>query len=430
LKNELKARIKLTIIVHMKKVILILIVFIFSSYNSFSQWIQQVSPVNHHLTEVKFINENTGWITTFSGSIMRTSNSGVNWIVQYSVPGKYIFGLSIVDSNTIYAVGYFETIVKSTNGGKNWTEIRNGLIGEGHSYEAVYFINKDTGWVGGSGNLIFKTTNGGLTFDSVIVSGKFRDFYFRNDNEGLVCGEGGVIHKTVDAGLNWTEIFVPVGTQSADFDNLTFVNNNTGFTMGNQNGKVYKTTNFGSTWDSLVRMPGNGYMDWIYFSSVNTGWACGRQNRIYKSTDSGNTWRAENTSQFSSQGYASIYFLTDSIGWCVGGSGKIIHTTTGGLTFMNVSNTPIPTAFNLEQNYPNPFNPSTTINYELRITKYINLKVYNLLGNEVVTLVNEKKPAGSYEVVFTGSNFSSGIYFYRLEVDGNIVDTKRMVLLK
>jgi Secretion system C-terminal sorting domain len=100
-------------------------------------------------------------------------------------------------------------------------------------------------------------------------------------------------------------------------------------------------------------------------------------------------------------------------------------TTTG---IRQISST-IPEKFSLEQNYPNPFNPKTIINYELPITNYVSLKVYDVLGKEVAALVSQKQNAGSYEVEFNGENFSSGIYFYKLEA-GNFIETKRMILLK
>ncbi|MBK8553831.1 MAG: T9SS type A sorting domain-containing protein [Ignavibacteria bacterium] len=83
----------------------------------------------------------------------------------------------------------------------------------------------------------------------------------------------------------------------------------------------------------------------------------------------------------------------------------------------------------LSQNYPNPFNPRTVISYQLLIPAYVSLKVYDVLGNEITTLVEGKKIAGTYEIDFDGSNMSSGIYFYKLITDGFVV-TKRMVLLK
>jgi len=88
----------------------------------------------------------------------------------------------------------------------------------------------------------------------------------------------------------------------------------------------------------------------------------------------------------------------------------------------------------LEQNYPNPFNPSTKIKYSIppniqREISNVSLKVYDVLGNIVATLVNEEKPAGNYEIEFDASNLSSGIYYYRL-VTGSFTDTKKMILLK
>jgi len=83
----------------------------------------------------------------------------------------------------------------------------------------------------------------------------------------------------------------------------------------------------------------------------------------------------------------------------------------------------------LQQNYPNPFNPSTSIQYAISSTQFVTLKVYDLLGREVATLVNEEKTTGSYEVEFNGNNLTSGIYFYKLQA-GSFVETKKMVLIK
>ena len=83
----------------------------------------------------------------------------------------------------------------------------------------------------------------------------------------------------------------------------------------------------------------------------------------------------------------------------------------------------------LYQNYPNPFNPNTKIIYSIPNTNLITLKVYDVLGREVATLLNEVKPAGNYEIIFDGSSLSSGIYFYRMQA-GNYIKTRKMILLK
>ena len=88
-----------------------------------------------------------------------------------------------------------------------------------------------------------------------------------------------------------------------------------------------------------------------------------------------------------------------------------------------------PNNFTLEQNYPNPFNPVTMINYQLPMTCKVELSVYNLLGQKVVTLVNKKQPAGRYEVHWDASSFTSGVYLYRLQA-GNFLETNKMILMK
>jgi hypothetical protein len=85
--------------------------------------------------------------------------------------------------------------------------------------------------------------------------------------------------------------------------------------------------------------------------------------------------------------------------------------------------------FSFSQNYPNPFNPTTKIQYQLPELSKVKLTVYDMLGREIKTLVNEEKPAGSYEVKFDGTGLPSGIYFYRIET-GKFSDTKKFILLK
>ena len=116
-------------------------------------------------------------------------------------------------------------------------------------------------------------------------------------------------------------------------------------------------------------------------------------------------------------------------------------TYSGGGTFCNVpvaveneDDLGTPKEFSLSQNYPNPFNPSTKIKYTIpsvgiSLMKFIQLKVFDVLGNEVATLVNEERPAGSYEVALNAEGLTSGVYFFKLQV-GSFVETKKMILLR
>jgi hypothetical protein len=89
-----------------------------------------------------------------------------------------------------------------------------------------------------------------------------------------------------------------------------------------------------------------------------------------------------------------------------------------------------PDKYQLFQNYPNPFNPSTIIRFQIKDSRFVTLKVYNILGKEIATLVNEKQKAGVYEIKFDGTGLSNGVYFYSLFIDGMKLDTKKLILLK
>ncbi|MEO8210627.1 MAG: T9SS type A sorting domain-containing protein, partial [bacterium] len=108
----------------------------------------------------------------------------------------------------------------------------------------------------------------------------------------------------------------------------------------------------------------------------------------------------------------------------------------GNFTYYNLSNevnVGVPAKFDLSQNYPNPFNPSTKINYDLPFDGKVSIKIFDMAGKEVSTLVNEVKTAGYYSLDFNGSNLSSGVYFYRINAEANgqnFVSTKKMMLVK
>jgi xylan 1,4-beta-xylosidase len=90
----------------------------------------------------------------------------------------------------------------------------------------------------------------------------------------------------------------------------------------------------------------------------------------------------------------------------------------------------IPQTYVLEQNYPNPFNSSTTISYSIPKPDFVTLKIYDMLGREIQTLINEYQEQNTYKINFDARNFSSGIYFYRLQVGNVFMDTKKMLILR
>ncbi|MEJ2615268.1 MAG: T9SS type A sorting domain-containing protein [Ignavibacteriaceae bacterium] len=86
-------------------------------------------------------------------------------------------------------------------------------------------------------------------------------------------------------------------------------------------------------------------------------------------------------------------------------------------------------SFKLEQNYPNPFNPTTSIKYSIASRQFVELKIFNVLGQEIQTLINEEKSAGSYQIEFNAADLSSGVYFYRIHA-GSFNQVRKMLLIK
>ncbi|MCX6162054.1 MAG: YCF48-related protein [Ignavibacteriae bacterium] len=335
----------------------------FFIHNCMCQWIQQSTGTTMDLSNIMFINRYTGWACG-GGGILKTTNSGNNWITLNLPVNKPLQKIFPVDSNIIYCVGKFETIIKSTDGGANWQVIRDGIFGASNSYYCCYFINQNTGWItGGSERKILRTTNGCVTFDSTITytSGFINDIYFKDSLSGLYCDNNGAVRKSTNGGFNWFSINIPVGTFSYDFDNFSFVNNQIGWLI-TYSGKVFRTNDFGSNWDSISSIQNSGYPLYsIFFANINIGYSGGAGYYLYRSTNGGLNW-VQQYLPFPLNGATSIFFVNDTIGWKAANSGRICYTTNGGQLMQIINYVPITlNDFELKQNYPNPFNPSTTI---------------------------------------------------------------------
>ncbi|NWG27607.1 MAG: T9SS type A sorting domain-containing protein, partial [Ignavibacteriaceae bacterium] len=163
------------------------------------------------------------------------------------------------------------------------------------------------------------------------------------------------------------------------------------------------------------------------FSGTNDG--------VFKSTDNGGSWTHLSSSGLNNPYVHCLFF--NSAGYLFAGTGiSLCRSVEPIITSVDDSVSEIPQSFLLFQNYPNPFNPITKIKYQIPASlnsskggTLVTLKVYDLLGSELATLVNEEKSAGTYEVEFDAEQLSSGIYFYQLKA-GEFIQTKKMVLIR
>jgi hypothetical protein len=173
----------------------------------------------------------------------------------------------------------------------------------------------------------------------------------------------------------------------------------------------------------------------IHFASSKVGWTVGTEvaqgglwGVIAHTTDGGRTWVDQKSPTRSLMN--DLFFIDAEIGWIVGTAGTILKTTNSG----NTTNIEIPEndtrkTCQLNQNYPNPFNSTTTIRYSLSASQEVYLRVYDMLGREVRTLMTGVQEAGDREVRFDARGLSSGIYFYHLQA-GNQVEIRKLLLLR
>lgn len=409
------------------KRILFLYTFLIINYtflvgNSSAQWYIQQTGTTNPLYDIEFINKNTGWACGDGGYIIKTTNGGLNWIQQSNgVPGRPLYGIHPVDSNIVYAVGFFHTFIKTTNGGESWFSLDSGGVGSG-SYMCVFFINENTGWISNfeSGAYgVKKTTDGGGTLTTIFFNGIPRDLYFKDSLVGIGVSPSAYIFKTIDGGYNWSS--TPLAG-SGNFYRVSFIDDFTGYTSSTR--AVYKTTNFGTSWDSVGRVtPLDIDVTSIEFVNENTGWA-GTANSISKTIDGGGSWNV----QVPTGVVYSIFAHSDSIVWACGNGGRIWHTDNGGISNIYNISTSIPEDFELFQNYPNPFNSETKIRFSIRERKNYTLIVYDNLGRFTREIFSKTFGSGMYEVTFDALGLSTGVYFFRLSSDENFKTVKSLLL--
>ena len=143
----------------------------------------------------------------------------------------------------------------------------------------------------------------------------------------------------------------------------------------------------------------------------------------------GTTWLRSETHTHNT--FYNICFPTISTGWVVGENGSILKTTEGTTRVTPPANKTAlsPSGYRLDQNYPNPFNPETAIRFSIPQKDHVTLKIFDLLGREVATLVNGPREAGTFQILYHAGNLPSGIYFYRLEAT-EFVQTRKFIIQK
>jgi len=425
----------------MKRISLIIVVLFFFTVHSNSQTDWQVlnSGVIVNLYGVYFTNINTGYVCGASGTILKTTNAGSNWNLINSSVSYQLNDICFANDITGYCSGN-SGIIKTTNAGVNWFSVFSG-----NQMNKIQCIGNVI--YSGGQNGIYKSTDSGQNWINTVsgYSGTIRGLCFLNADTGYGMGSIADQRRTTNGGSNWIGgLYWGPGDYS--FGECYFFNSGSGFAGCSFNSgypnyyssySIYKA----NTWSSWYQVYSSAAMGigGITFTGNDTGYAVGGgwtgsayQSLILKTINGGNNWVTQNYTI--SQILQDVYFLDSKKGYAVGRGGIILKTENGGTIGINKISTGTPLSFSLFQNYPNPFNPVTKIKFDIpsnvkRQTANVKLIVYDILGKEIQTLINEQLQSGMYEVTFDGSNLPSGVYFYQLRV-GDFVGTKKLILLK
>ncbi len=417
----------------------------FKSTNSGANWAITSATSTITFNDIYFKDKKNGIAVGDTGSIYKSLDSGKTWSITGGTSG--LSKIFFADDNTGFSISTFSSVIfKTTNFGESW--FNSGYPVTSTGFHTVDFVNSQTGFIGGVDKKIIKTTNAGINWINVSPAGSifytYRFIDFINENTGWAIGDitynlihGGYyrvtqIIKTTNQGENWSQIYSyqDETTPNVIYDKIQFFNNTKGWIISDN--AIKQTTDGGLSWSNFQTIDGAKTLKML---DENTGWAGGANGNgaasIFKTTNGGINWYRQYFEN--GRGINSICILNSDYVWACGNLSGIYRTTDGGGKISSI--TPIsnnsPDNFSLHQNYPNPFNPSTVIRYQLSAAGFTTLKVFDLLGKEVASLVNEKQNAGSYAVDFNSSDFNlpSGIYFYTLNV-GEFKETKKMVLVK
>lgn len=438
-----------------------------------------VSIMNGYNSKAFFISDDYGWVIDNYGYVRRTTNSGNNF-TTVRISTDTLSGLHFVSSSLGFVCGDSGRVYKTNNGGLNWSLLNTGVT---EKLNAIFALTPNKVIAVGNNGLIIETANGGTNWNSqVITTANLNSITFTsNGNYGLICGDNGKLFRTYSfpgsgcigsentpAGYPFYTFYMDSKTDMLYTAQEIIAAGNTsegnilklgyfilssqaqimnGFKIFMQNTSVNNINSFTETgwyqvFDGSYAVPGTGLQ---YIDLQSPFYWDGVSNILIRICFNNSSY-TQNSTVASTTSAGRVYHqhqdLTTGDG-CVDITTGLTQNTRPNLCMVfdistGTGNNPavIPDKFSLSQNYPNPFNPITNIKFQIPLchscggrNPLVTLKVFDLLGREVKTLVNEYKQPGQYIVSFDASGLTSGVYFYKLTA-GEFSDVKRMILVK
>ena len=414
----------------MKNLSLLLMALICYPQLAYTQWFEQTTGITIELLSVSAVDDYNVWACGVGGTVIKTTNGGDTWIDVSGSPIPDTLTLNSISGRTestaiVTGADNRSAYVYITyDGGSTWSQ--TFAVMGGYIYGTVFTAGNNFGLhcnpIGGFWKIYWSSNNGSKW--------QLLSTYPQEGSEtgwnNALC----VVYPDGWSGTNSGRLYYsPTGeewspqptTRLINSKAVWFKNKDVGMAGGNV---IDFTTDGGSSW-TFISVPGTG--DILGIAADGDKWWYVRGSSVYHSTDNGGSWSMIYTAPSGIFNHL-VKATNGSHLWAVRSNGGIssTHTPVG---IEDERKDAIPEIFSLAQNYPNPFNPSTTFSYTIPNASKVIIKIYDVLGNEIETLVNDDKEAGNYEVKWNAVDLPSGVYFYQLST-GSFIETKNMLLLK
>lgn len=414
----------------MKKIVYLLIVLFIFSKVIHSQW-QEVGPDSCKAMTVKG-NLAYALLGYYSG-VWKSDNNGLNWSnATGNLPDTNQY-TSISNDGTNLFIPFNQGVYKSSNNGNSWFLTSNGIEGV-FVHQIIYNTTSNKLYAGCFPGLYVSTNAGNnwslVGLDTISIHGI--DCYSGNI---IICGFGPnsrAVLESTNNGVNWFDISAGTIPSTHGPRELKIIGQNVFLNYGDD---LYKKNISSGIWQSIRNgLPNPNNLDIKGLFAINQSLFVSLDDWNHPLVLSNNEGLTFNDICEGIPLGTSIYVnaVVAINSYALAGTDfihPIYRRLLSEIIGISLISTEIPKQFMLSQNFPNPFNPNTNINFDISKKGFIKLSIFDILGHEVVTLVNQELQTGRYKVNWSANNFSSGIYFYKLVTD-NFVQTRKMILIK
>lgn len=394
---------------------------IYSTPNGGQNWDLISSGYYGKISDIIMLDDYKGWSVGNNGMILHTSDGGNHWVAQNSNTDVDLKTVYFNDELLGFAAGEYE-IHKTSDGGNTWS-LAKGDCPE--VLNSIFISSQYTAWVVGNNGYVLKTQNGGedWTQKDIGYNNSLEDVFFANTAVGWIVGRDGLILKTTNTGNDWFRQADSIAGDGLLFS-VHFINSLEGWIAGWYN-LILHTSDGGTNWENQNQFF-DGTSDYtfglrdIYFHDSQNGWAAGYglgpHPIIMGTNDGGSNW--EELDCPTGGLLYGVHFVNQNTGWVVGSNATILHTNCGGGVGIDIPKTA--TKNNALSSYPNPFSSSTTFQYWLSESSYIELIIYNAEGKIIELVIDQMMPQNTHSYTWNAEEYPAGIYYAVIRTDGDI----------